>query len=66
MRRVLHILTRPDDALAREVMARQKNCAANKIEAVDLTQPAPDYKELLGKIFAGRKSAFVTGSVDGL
>jgi hypothetical protein len=52
MRRVLHILTRPDDALAREVMARQKNCAANKIEAVDLTQPAPDYKELLGKIFA--------------
>jgi hypothetical protein len=52
MRRVLHILTRPDDALAREVMDRQKNDAGNKVEAVDLTLPAPDYKELLAKIFA--------------
>jgi hypothetical protein len=52
MPRILHILTRPNDALAREVMARQKNGAANKVEAVDLTLPTPDYKELLEKIFA--------------
>jgi hypothetical protein len=52
MRRVLHILTRPDDALARELMARQKNAAGNKVEAVDLTLPEPDYKALLEKIFA--------------
>jgi hypothetical protein len=52
MPRVLHILTRPNDALAREVMARQKSGGENTVEAVDLTLPAPDYKELLGKIFA--------------
>ena len=51
MPRILHILTRPNDALAREVMARQKNGAANKVEAVDLTLPEPDYKALLEKIF---------------
>jgi hypothetical protein len=51
MRRVLHILTRPDDALARELSARQKCDAGNKVETVDLTQPEPDYKALLGKIF---------------
>jgi hypothetical protein len=51
MRRVLHILTRPDDALARELMARQKNAAGTEVEAVDLTLPEPDYKALLAKIF---------------
>jgi hypothetical protein len=52
MRRVLHILTRPDDALAREVIARQKRKPENEIEVADLTLPGPDYKELLDKIFA--------------
>ncbi len=52
MRSVLHILTRPNDALARELIARQKNIAENKVEVVDLTQPEPDYKALLEKIFA--------------
>lgn len=52
MRRVLHILTRADDALAREVMDRQKSIPDHKVEAVDLTVPSPDYKELLEKIFA--------------
>jgi hypothetical protein len=52
MPRVLHILTRPNDALAREVMALQKNGGGNKVEAVDLTPPSPDYKALLEKIFA--------------
>ncbi|MGA2173857.1 MAG: hypothetical protein ABSH38_02630 [Verrucomicrobiota bacterium] len=52
MRRVLHILTRPDDALAREVIARQKIRPENEIEVADLTRPGPDYRELLEKIFA--------------
>jgi hypothetical protein len=51
MRRVLHILTRPGDALAREMIARQKDIAGNEVETVDLTRPEPDYKELLEKIF---------------
>jgi hypothetical protein len=52
MPRVLHILTRPDDALAREVIARQKSVAGNEVEVVDLTVAEPDYKELAEKIFA--------------
>jgi hypothetical protein len=52
MPRVLHILTRPNDTLARNLIARQKSSVASEVEVVDLTLPAPDYKELLGKIFA--------------
>jgi len=51
MRHVLHILTRPDDALAQEVVARQQSDVGNKVEAMDLTLPGPDYKALLEKIF---------------
>jgi hypothetical protein len=52
MRHVLHILTRPDDPLARELLARQQSVGGIKAEAVDLTLPEPDYKGLLEKIFA--------------
>jgi hypothetical protein len=52
MRRLLHILTRPDDALAREIIARQQGIAGNEVQTVDLTRPEADYEELLGKIFA--------------
>jgi hypothetical protein len=52
MRRVLHILTRTDGALARELMARQHSAAGNEVEEADLTLPEPDYKALLEKIFA--------------
>jgi hypothetical protein len=51
MRSVLHILTQPDDALARELIALQKKIAGNKVEVADLTLPEPDYKALLEKIF---------------
>jgi hypothetical protein len=51
MRRVLHILTRPEDALARELIARQQTAVGLKVEVVDLTLPEPDYKALLEKIF---------------
>jgi hypothetical protein len=52
MPRLLHILTRPDDSLAREVIARQKSVAGNEVQVVDLTVPDPDYKALLEEIFA--------------
>jgi hypothetical protein len=52
MRSVLHILTRPEDTLARELIALQKNIAENKVDVADLTLPEPDYKALLEKIFA--------------
>jgi hypothetical protein len=52
MRRVLHILTRPDDALARQIIALQGSRAENEIAVADLTGPSPDYNELLEKIFA--------------
>ena len=51
MRTVLHILTRPDDLLAQEIISRQKTQPGLKIEVVDLTGPEPDYAALLEKIF---------------
>ncbi len=51
MPRVLHILTRPDDPLAREIISRQKEKDPDGFEFVDLTKRLPDYKSLLEKIF---------------
>jgi hypothetical protein len=52
MARILHILTRPEDSLAKEIIARQKEFPADEIEIADLTKPNPDYKHLLEQIFA--------------
>ena len=52
MRIILHILTRADDDLAQEVIERQQGGGENKVVMADLTQPQPDYKELLENIFA--------------
>ncbi|HUD48194.1 MAG TPA: hypothetical protein VMR33_15285 [Candidatus Baltobacteraceae bacterium] len=52
MPRILHILTRPDDALALEIIARQKENNRDRIQIVDLRTPRPDYADLLEKIFA--------------
>ena len=52
MRLLLHILTRPDDSLVREIITRQQNGGENKTVLVDLTKPQPDYKDLLENIFA--------------
>lgn len=52
MRRVLHILTQPDDPLAREMIAHQQARPENEIRVADLTERQPDYKELLEQIFA--------------
>ena len=49
----LHILTRPDDALPREIIACQgAHEATEAFEVFDLTVPAPDYSTLLEKIFS--------------
>jgi len=52
MAHILHIVTRPGDPLAQEIIARQKTNSANQVEVVDLTMAKPDYRELLEKIFA--------------
>jgi hypothetical protein len=51
MRRVLHILSRPDDELSREIISSQQ--AGGKVEViiVDLTSPSLDYGQLLQEIF---------------
>jgi hypothetical protein len=51
MRRVLHILTRPNDTLATEIIARQKNGLEVQVEVIDLRTAQPDYKKLLKNIF---------------
>jgi hypothetical protein len=52
MRHLLHILTRPDDPLAREMIATQQSLPEVKVEVIDLTAAAdPDYDALLEKIF---------------
>ena len=52
MRRVLHILTRKDDAVARVIVARQQNAPQRcEIEIIDLTAGPPDYRESLEKVF---------------
>lgn len=52
MKQVLHILTRSDDALAGQVIKKQRVQAECEIEIVDLSTGSPDYAALLGKIFA--------------
>ena len=52
MRVVLHILTRPDDTLAQEAIARQREQQVQEINIVNLTTAEPDYPKLLQEIFA--------------
>jgi hypothetical protein len=52
MPRVLHILTRSEDAFSREIVrSQQAEYLGEGIEVVDLTTPRPDYEELLKKVF---------------
>jgi hypothetical protein len=51
MHRVLHILTRPEYDFPEELASQQRSVVVETVEAVDLTRPAPDYKDLLRKIF---------------
>jgi hypothetical protein len=52
MQILLHILTRPDDALARRIIVGQQQIQKNKTLVADLTKAEPDYKELVENIFA--------------
>jgi hypothetical protein len=49
MAEALHLLTRADDALAAEMIARQK-AAGVEVAAVDMTGE-PDYADVVNKIF---------------
>jgi hypothetical protein len=49
---LLHILTRPGDSFAREIIACQEGDKEHRTVVADLTKPEPDYKELLENIFA--------------
>ena len=51
MTRVLHILTQPEDELARLVLQGQAASQDLKIATVDLRLPNPDYDALLEKVF---------------
>jgi hypothetical protein len=51
-RTILHVLTRPDDALAEAVIGAQRGQAEASLSVVDLTGPEPDYFALLEKIFS--------------
>jgi hypothetical protein len=52
MRKILHILTRPEDALTRELIAKQRELSELQVEVVELTANAPDYEALLEKVFS--------------
>lgn len=52
MRTILHILTRPEDELTREIIAKQRAMAEARVEVVKLTSGEPDYDALVEKIFA--------------
>ena len=51
MKRALHILTRENDALASEVISRQREQPGVKVEVIDLTHVDPDYAALLELVF---------------
>jgi len=51
MRAILHILTKPEDSLAAEIIARQKELPDCAVEAFDLRNLDVDYPALLEKIF---------------
>jgi hypothetical protein len=50
MRAILHILTKPEDSLARDIVARQKDLPDCSVETFDLCSPDLDYPALLEKI----------------
>ena len=52
MRTILHILTRADDELARQLIHQQCALPETKVEVIELTDGATDYDALLEKIFS--------------
>ncbi|MFM7102119.1 MAG: hypothetical protein ACKOET_02585 [Verrucomicrobiota bacterium] len=52
MKRILQVLTRPDDALSAEWRARVAEVPETVVEVADLTGEAPDYAALVERILA--------------
>ena len=52
MRRILHIVTIPDDGLAERIISLQQCRRDQEVKVADLTVPHPDYRALLEEIFA--------------
>ena len=51
MQKILHVLTRENDLLAKQIMAQERALPNCEVELVDLTTGRPDYADLLQKIF---------------
>ena len=52
MKTNLHVLTRPDDDLARRVIEEQRRLGEAEVGVVDLTGERVDYEGLLEEVFA--------------
>jgi hypothetical protein len=52
MRRILHILTKENDATADEVISRQRGQPDCELKTVNLAAGQPDYAGLLEDVFA--------------
>ena len=52
MRTILHILTRPEDELTRELIERQRALPETKVETAALVEGTADYDVVVEKIFA--------------
>jgi hypothetical protein len=51
MRQILHILTKPNDDLARMIVENEQALPNAKVDVADLTKTHPDYSQLVEKIF---------------
>ena len=51
MRTVLHILTRPEDELTQQLIARQRAWPETQVEVMRLDSATPDYDAVLEKVF---------------
>ena len=51
MRTILHLRTRPEDELNRDLLARQQGLPETTVEVIDLTQDV-DYGKIVEKLFA--------------
>ncbi len=52
MHTILHILTRPEDEVTRELVAQQRVMPETTVDVADVTNTVPDYEALVEKIFA--------------
>lgn len=52
MKTLLHILTRPEDALVTSIVEEQSAIEETAVEVADLTRADADYARLVERIFA--------------